>query len=677
MIIHGEKRFLAGRVFFLQAVCVLLLGPAVMAVEPDMATKVKKGGLPVLEILEDQQASIADLHDVPISEASGNVYVLTDEDIRHSGATDIPTLLRRIPGIEVMQMTGADFNVSVRGNNQTAANKLLVLVDGRSIYEDIFGSVFWTLLPVTLPEIKRIEVLKGPASAIYGFNAFDGVVNIITKSPEEMKGSGNGTILQFGGGEFGAIRAAAIQAGTYDKLGYRLSLGRDQNQKWSDRNQLALRAEKFNVQTEYALPGSSKVVLTGGLVNSNRFDGQVFDVVHENSTIKNGYANLEYRRPDFFIRGNWMRWNENRQELFDSRVAPFAGFTDRDLNVNEIFKQDVYNLEAQHAVEIGNANRLTYGFNYRHNAVSLNVLDEFTRENRFGVYLQDEWRMTKTLTAVAGLRWDLHTEINPTYSPRVSLLYKPVDNHTFRVASSVAYRPPTVYETHLDERGITPPAAVLFVQRGSRNLDAEKILSFEAGYQGWFFKHRLRLRADVFYNHISDFITGAATPDPALVTFSNTGKADIYGGEAGIEFLATSWLTGLANYSTSQLWQSGDLVAAGGLTPRGAPSYKANAGLRAEWDNGWSGEAVAHHVSAASYPVSSAYGMFASRGGYIPPDTRVGSYTLLNLRGAYQFWHEKAEVAVTVFNALNDRHMENPVGDVIGSRVMGWLTIRY
>ncbi|MEK7326439.1 MAG: TonB-dependent receptor, partial [Chloroflexota bacterium] len=492
-----------------------------------------------------------------------------------------------------------------------------------------------------------------------------------------MKGSGNGTILQFGGGEFGTIRSAAIQAGTYDKLGYRLSVGRDQNQKWSDRNQLALRADKFNLQTEYALPGSSKVVLTGGLVNSNRFDGQVFDVVHENSIIQNGYANLEYRRPDFFIRGNWMRWNENRQELVDSRVAPFAGFTDRDLNVNEIFKQDVYNLEAQHALEIGNANRLTYGFNYRHNAVSLNVLDEFTRENRFGFYLQDEWRATKTLTAVAGLRWDLHTEINPTYSPRVSLLYKPVDNHTFRVANSIAYRPPTVLETHADQRGITPPAAVLFVQRGSRNLNAEKILSFEAGYQGWYFKHRLRLRTDVFYNHVSDFITGAATPDPTIVTLTNTGKADIYGGEAGIEFLATSWLTGFANYSTSQLWQSGDLVVAGGLTPRGAPSYKANAGLRAEGDNGWSGEAVVHHVSASSYPVSSAYGMFAPRGGYIPPDTRVGSYTLLNLRGAYQFWHEKAEVAVTLYNALNDRHMENPVGEMIGSRVMGWLTIRY
>ncbi|HSE59801.1 MAG TPA: TonB-dependent receptor plug domain-containing protein, partial [Nitrospiraceae bacterium] len=78
----------------------------------------------------------------PISEAPSNVYVITDEDIRHSGATDVPTILRRIPGLEVMQITGAEFNVSVRGNNQPVANKLLVLIDGRSIYEDAYGSVF-------------------------------------------------------------------------------------------------------------------------------------------------------------------------------------------------------------------------------------------------------------------------------------------------------------------------------------------------------------------------------------------------------------------------------------------------------------------------------------------------------------------------------------------------------
>ena len=173
-----------------------------------------------LELLkEEETVSIATRHEQPISQAPSNVYVITDEDIRHSGATDLPSVLRHVPGLDIMQVTGADFNVSARGDNQLFANKILVMVDGRSIYIDGEGLVFWKSLPVTLPEIKRIEVLKGPASVVYGFNAFDGVINIITKSAQEMKG----TTLQFGGGELGTISSAAVQAGSAGKLDYRLS----------------------------------------------------------------------------------------------------------------------------------------------------------------------------------------------------------------------------------------------------------------------------------------------------------------------------------------------------------------------------------------------------------------------------------------------------------------------
>jgi len=204
---------------------------------------------------KEETVSIAARHEQPISQAPSNVYVITDEDIRRSGATDLPTVLRRIPGLEVMQVTGADFNVSMRGDNQLVANKLLVLVDGRSIYVDVQGSVFWKAIPVTLPEIKRIEVQKGPASVLYGFNAFDGIINIITKSPEEIKGAA----AQFGGGAYGMISSAAVYANRYKKLGFRLSYGHDQTQQWRNGGVLAYRDNKFNVQTEYALGSDSKV----------------------------------------------------------------------------------------------------------------------------------------------------------------------------------------------------------------------------------------------------------------------------------------------------------------------------------------------------------------------------------------------------------------------------------
>ena len=133
--------------------------------------------LPLIEelqlIKEEETVSIASRYEQPISQAPSDVYVITDEDIRHSGATDIPTILRRVPSMEVMQVTGAEFNVSARGDNQLTANKMLVMVDGRSIYVDSQGLSFWKAIPVTLPEIKRIEVLKGPASVLYGFNALN------------------------------------------------------------------------------------------------------------------------------------------------------------------------------------------------------------------------------------------------------------------------------------------------------------------------------------------------------------------------------------------------------------------------------------------------------------------------------------------------------------------------
>lgn len=640
----------------------------------DLSTRSDQELIPELQLIkEEESVSIASRYEQPISQAASNVYVITDEDIRQSGATDLPTVLRRIPGLEVMQMSGADFNVSVRGDNQTSANKLLVLVDGRSIYVDLQGAVFWKAIPITLPEIKRIEVIKGPASAVYGFNAFDGVVNIITKSPEEMKG----TTLQFGGGTYGTISSAAIQAGTVGKFGYRLSVGHDQNQQWRNSSALAFRSDKFNVQTEYALPGESKVTISGGIVNVNRFDGPIVDAFQLSTPFTDSYANVTYERPNFFVRAWWREWNASTDQISNPSLANSVLLTDRNGNSTNVpFIGNTYNVEAQHSLELGNMNRLTYGLNYRLNTLSSTAINAFSKENRFGLYLQDDWNLTQSLTAVAGVRYDLDTFIHATISPRFTLLYTPVPGHTFRMGISVAYRPPTLFETNQNERTVLtfpfpPPFNTNTVAvQGSTNLSPEEIVSYDLGYQGWYFRHRLRIRADLFFNHLSNLIQGVATSQTNS-TFMNGGVGDIYGGEAGAELLVTRWLSGFANFSYEEIGQTFT-----GAAQRGAPRFKANGGLRGEWDNGINGEVALYHVGAATYPISAFYSAFAPFG-VVPPNPRVGSYNLLNIRAAYKFWREKAEVAVTAFNALDDRHKENPIGDAIGSRVMGWLTVRY
>ncbi len=643
-----------------------------------------------LELLkEEENVSIASRYEQPISQAPSNVYVITDEDIRQSGAIDLPTILRRVPGIEVMQMTGADFNVSARGDNQPFANKMLVMVDGRSIYLDVQGIVYWKSIPVTLPEIKRIEVLKGPAAAMYGFNAFDGVINIITKTPEEMKG----TTLQFGGGELGTISSAAIHAGTVGKFGYRLSVGRDQTQQWRDHDALAFRSHKFNVQTDYALSAVSKLQVSGGLIETNRFDGQVGEITSNSVRPSFGYANVLYERGALLVRAWWSGYTDDATINPSPQLVNLIRITDRNGSSTNPFSANTYNVDVQHAADLWSTNRLLYGINYRHNSLSSSATDQFSREDRLGLFIQDEWRPTAALTVVAGVRYDLHTQINGTWSPRIALLYQPIEGHTFHASGSVAYRPPTLFESHQDQRvtttiptGLPPPfppsVSSTVPVIGNSLLDPEQIISYEVGYQGWYWKHRLRVRTNLFFNHISDLIGSRITPSGTSEFVNDQGSADIYGGEAGVEILATKWLSGFANYAYEEIGQSFT-----GTVRRGAPRSKVNAGLRAELDNGLSGEIVYNHVGAATYPVAQTFTLLANipTTGVVVPSDRVGSYNLLNMRAGYRFWQQRAaagymrdaEVAVSVFNALNDQHKEHPLGDLIGRRVMGWVTVKF
>ena len=340
-------------------------------------------------------------------------------------------------------------------------------------------------------------------------------------------------------------------------------------------------------------------------------------------------------------------------------------------------QRNTYNLDAQHTIEFAPAHRFTYGASYRYNHFDSNyVLGNSKDENRLGLYIQEEWRPNERFSVVAGVRYDIHSQINPTISPRVTFLYKPNADHTLRVTGAVAYRPPTISKSSIDSRGRIFPAdcpptctvssGTLLI--GNNSLHAEQMISYDAGYQGWYLKHRLRARIDVFYNQVSDLISfNAPTP-------TNGGKADIYGGEAGLEFLATSWLTGFVNASYIDIGQS-----VPGTAKRGAPTWKANGGLRAELDNGLNGEVGVHYVSEATYPINALFFVAAQRflGGQAAPDQRVENYTLVNLRAGYQFWRNKAEVAISALNAVNDKHREHPLGDVIGSRVMGWLTLKF
>lgn len=173
----------------------------------------------------------------------------------------------------------------------------------------------------------------------------------------------------------------------------------------------------------------------------NRFDGFVNEAAAQALQPSLGYAHAAYERPNILVRAFWNGYYEDGNVLTNPLLAQFLRFAGQDLSSALRLRGDTYNVEAQHIVEVWAANRLTYGINYRYNTLSSNFIDRYSTENRLGFYVQDEWKATPTLTVVAGARYDLDTFINPTVSPRFSLLFTPATDHTFRATVAVGYRP--------------------------------------------------------------------------------------------------------------------------------------------------------------------------------------------------------------------------------------------
>src|SRR5207237_6043474 len=155
------------------------------------------------DILEEQVVT-ASARSSSESKTPASLTIISEDEIRMSGAATIPEILRRVPGIDVAEMNPSDTNISIRGFNRRVANKVLVLVDGRSVYQDFLGTTLWPLLDVAVQDIARIEVIRGPGSALYGANAYAGVVNIITKTGDEV--NGGRALLQTG--NYGTLQGA-------------------------------------------------------------------------------------------------------------------------------------------------------------------------------------------------------------------------------------------------------------------------------------------------------------------------------------------------------------------------------------------------------------------------------------------------------------------------------------
>jgi len=618
-----------------------------------------------------------------IQEAPSTISIITAETIKNSGAFTIPDVLRMVEGIEVIAITPSDQQVSIRGFNGSASGKVLVMINGRSVYYELYGFVLWDTLPITLEEIKKIEIIKGPGSALYGANAYCGVINIITQTPKEAAG----TRVALAGGDLGMLHTTVVHGGEVGKLNYKLSAGYDQGNQWRHTDEQEIQDAKADLTMGYEISGDQKLNVAAGFVRSykGKFMGTK-DLGAQTRHVASSYLPVKYQISALMLRCWWVNAVAHNFLLNTQEALEFE-------NTN-------YNLEIQHDLRLGQSNRLVYGAEGRYYSLNhADMLDEVPAQMLGAVYLQDEYSIFKALHMTLGGRYDFNAEAGVEMTPRGSLVYLLDDKRSVRFSGGTAFKNPSLVDQYLHKDMLVPfaafnPTIPLFAGgfplevRGNQNLKPEQMTSWELGYQGEVVP-AVKANLNLFYNQYQDFILMGVTqqetyaPDalypgspalvvPRLFTKWNTGKAQSFGGEAAFDFKFSNSLTGVLNMSYSEVTSLEDdpltVMNEKGMRLRYSPTFKANAGLNAKLKNGIRTNVNVQYVGEAEQPEFEG----ADLG-------KVEAYTLVNLRISRLFMLDKLELAIIVNNLLDRKHFEYPkanpttnilISDEIGRKIM-------
>lgn len=577
----------------------------------------------------------------PITEAPAAVTVVSAEEIRQSGAMTVPDVLRMVSGVDVMTITARDQQVGIRGVNGPINNKLLVLIDGRTVYIDFAGDVPWNLFPVSLEEIERIEVIKSPISTLYGANAFSGVVNIITRTPREI----DGTQVSVTVGSRETYIGTLIHGGEWKKLHYKLSLGFDRADEWgSDKRSADIFRGNFSLG--YDIGPEQTVALSGGRAHFE--DYRLFYNEKVGALMQKGdhdYLQLDYRYKRFKVRA--FRKSEDPEQVLVRTGRP------------DKWDVALYDAEVQYAFNAGGSHSFMVGADYRDLILKKNnIIPADHSQNLYALFLEDEFRVSDRIRLVAGGRYDHHPLVRGHFSPRGTILYSPVEGHNIRLSAAQAYRNPSLLESYLSV--VSPGVPFSFASEGNTDLKSEGVISYEIGYRAAL-EQRATLGLNLFYNEYSDLIIASTTvaPPQIISSFINGGNARGVGGELDLDLLVTDGLSLFTNYSYQRITDKDDnpftLTINEKARVRGdTPEHKVNAGIRMKFRNGLSVNLLTHWVDKTERLISDLAGNeFLAK---------VRSYTTVDGRVGYTFWKGNAEASLSAFNIFNDGHYEYPSG---------------
>ena len=595
-----------------------------------------------LEQLMDIEVTSVSKKPEKATEASAAVFVITQEDIRRSGATHIPEVLRMVPGVEVARVDSNKWAVSIRGFNSLFARKLLVMIDGRSVYTGLFSGTFWDTQDTALEDVERIEVIRGPGATVWGVNAVNGVINIITKNAGNTQGgmisAGGGNVEQgFTTMRYGANMGDNAHYRVYGKWFNRDSFedpnGVDSNDDWA--------AVRGGFRMDWDVSENNTVTFQGdvydGESKGRRFGpvapGVMAEILDEEDV--NG--------------GNFLaRWTRKYSDQSEVKVQTYFTNESRE---GSLFSQEIniFDLDVQHRLPIGEAHDVVWGIDGRvmWDELESTFLLSFNPEqdtNYFvNGFIQDQITLIPNrLKFTLGTKLGYNSFSGWEVQPSGRLLWTPDDKQTVWASASRAVRTPSRLEDSYTLRFLSVPFNTIQAV-GNTELKAENLLAYEMGYRVKATKNFF-LDITTFFNVYNDLLTSEPVASPPFVT--TTQASNLMKGESwGVEVASTWDVFDFWRVKAAFTWFELDLfLDPASQSPRStlangnSPQFQVNVRSYLDLPGGWELDTALNYVDEL-------------------PDLGVEDYVRLDVRLG---WHvsEQVELSVVGQNLLEPNHQE-------------------
>ena len=470
--VHGFTRVLV--------LAVMVLSPGTPA-RAQTARPADLGGFS-LEDLMKIQITAASRREQRVGDIPAAVFVLTQDDIRRSGMRTLPELFRLVPGVQVAQLTSSNWAISIRGFNDQFSNKLLVLIDGRSTYKRAFSGTFWDAEDLFIDDIDRIEVIRGPGASVWGANAVNGVINVVTKSAKDSRG----LLVRLGGGGLDRGQASARYGGSVKGADYRLY------SQWTTRGDTRLAGSTAG-DAWSAFTSGARLDWARG-VNDWTIDG----------SIRAGDGRTMWKLPssavpDFAPRtdvtssfrtgnvlGRWTRRGDDGSTLQVQSSATILRRTDVAQG-----DEDTFDADLQYHRVIAGRHDVVAGGGYRYSRVTVGssfAVSFATPRSHAAVtsmFAQDDIALAKGLNLTLGSKFEYDNLSGWGVQPTSRLMWAPLPNHHLWLAASRALRTPSLADVSVKVRAIAIPGALTTVigSVGNPAYAAEVLNDLEAGYR--------------------------------------------------------------------------------------------------------------------------------------------------------------------------------------------------